>query len=77
MYQDGTRDDFPDLIIKTKYTTGKVYTNLDIKLNKSLAENIVTAELINLVGVPSQEIGAFNYIIDGNDKMLNLKSKDE
>ena len=48
--QNGQRLDLPDLTIKTAYTTGRIYANLTIKLNKLLAENTIYAEMVNLVG---------------------------
>lgn len=69
--QSGQKLDLPDLTVKTAYTTGKIYANLNIELNKSLAENIVCAEMVNLVGNTTN--GEPIYIAD---EKIDLKSND-
>lgn len=48
--QNGVKLDLPDLTVKTAYTTGRIYANLSIELNKELAQNTIRAEVVNLVG---------------------------
>lgn len=48
--QSGKVIDLPDLDITTAYITGRMYSNLSIELNKDLGENIISTELVNLVG---------------------------
>jgi hypothetical protein len=69
--QNGQRLDLPDLIIKTMYTTGRIYANLIIELNKQLAENTVCAEMVNLVGKATN--GEVSYI---EGEKIDLKSND-
>ena len=69
--QNGQRLDLPDLTVKTAYTTGRIYTNLTIELNKHCAENTVCAEVVNLVGSAVNEEAVF---VDG--EKVDLKIND-
>lgn len=69
--QNGQRLDLPDLTIKTAYTTGRIYANLTIELNKMLAENTIYAEMVNLVGNTTN--GDASYI---EGEKIDLKSND-
>ena len=70
--QSGQRIDLPNLIIKTKYTTGKIYANLTIELDKHLAENNITAKVTNIIGEAKDE----NNIVFINSEKLDLKNND-
>jgi len=69
--QNGQRLDLPDLLIKTTYTTGRIYTNLTVELNKHCAENTVYAEVINLLGNTTNGKAVF---VD--DEKIDLKTND-
>lgn len=69
--QNGQKLDLPDLTIKTAYTTGRIYANLTIELNKQLAENTVYAEMVNLIGNTTN--GEPSYI---EGEKIDLKSND-
>ena len=69
--QSGQKLDLPDLTIKTAYTTGRIYANLTIELNKQLAENTIYAEMVNLIGNTTN--GEPIYI---NDEKIDLKLYD-
>ncbi len=70
--QSGQRIDFPDLIIKTKYTTGKIYANLTIELDKHLAKNNITAKVTSIIGEAKDE----NNIVFIDSEKLDLKNND-
>lgn len=69
--QNGLKLDLPDLTIKTAYTTGKIYANLTIELDKHLAQNTVHIEVVNLVGKTTN--GKVVYI---DNEMADLKTYD-
>lgn len=69
--QNGIKLDLPDLTIKTHYTTGRIYAHLSIKTDKQKAENIVSAEMINLIGQTTN--GEAHYI---EGEKIDLKTYD-
>ena len=70
--QSGRRIDLPDLIIKTKYTTGKIYANLTIELDKHLAENKISEKFTNIIGEAKDE----NNVTFIDSEKLDLKNND-
>lgn len=69
--QNGQKLDLPDLLIRTAYTTGRIYANLNIELNKLLAENTIYAEVVNLIGHTTNEEASY---IEG--EKIDLKTND-
>lgn len=70
--QSGYRMEFPNLIIIPKYTTGKIYANLTIELDRYLAENIVKAKVTNIIG----QVKDGNSVDFIDNEKLNLKDND-
>jgi hypothetical protein len=69
--QNGQKVDLPDLTITTKYTTGRIYSNLIVDVDKYSANNKITAEVVNLVGRTTNKDVVF---IDG--EKIDLKTND-